>query len=321
MIRRIIGLVLITVGIAGLAICYLSARTGRDLADSVSASVDEMLETASATLTTVESSLEQAREIVEGTAETIDQVRTTTVVLALAIDDTQPTLDDLALLVGEDIPRTIDDVQNTIPNIAQTAKVVDDTLRLLSRLRVEQTVPIINYDISFGLGVDYDPEIPFDQAVEEVGRGLDPIAIASTGLEQDLRTTGANMEIVSQDLNSLASDLDNLNEEIGAFRPLLDEYSSLVDNLQDDVADGRVRLQDQLAIAKKALTVAALWLALFQLLPLYFGTELVMGNRMMREAALNSPESDEDNEESNPSRTVGHPQEPVELDQDGVDNA
>jgi methyl-accepting chemotaxis protein len=283
MFRRVIGFAFILIGVTGLAICYLGARAGRDLAENVSVSADEMLETAGETLDTVESSLDQARAVVSETTETIDQVSTTTANLALAIDDTKPTLDSLAMLVGEDIPNTIGDVQETIPNIAQTAKVVDDTLRLLSKIRFEETIPIINYDISFGLGVEYDPEIPFDQAVEEVGRGLEPIATATSGLELDMQTSAANMELLSQDLNDLVADLDNLNSEVGAIRPLLDEYSFLVNDLQENIVDGRTQLQEQLSAVKKAVIVAAVWLALFQLLPLYFGVELLSGNRMVRE--------------------------------------
>jgi len=314
MFRRVIGLVFILVGVTGLAICYFGARAGSDLAENIAVSADEMLQTAGETLDTVEASLDQARAVVGETTVTIDQVSTTTANLALAIDDTQPTLDSLATLVGEDIPDTIGDVQETIPNIAQTAKVVDDTLRLLSKIRFEETIPIINYDISFGLGVEYDPEIPFDQAVEEVGRGLEPIATASSGLEQDLQTTAANMELLGQDLNGLVADLDNLSSEVGAIRPLLDEYSSLVNDTQSSIVEGRTQIQEQLTVVKKAVIVAAVWLAVFQLLPLYFGVELLSGNRMVRDEVQNWPASVDGSEAVGATRSVSHSQETNLLD-------
>ena len=183
MVRRVIGVVLILVGLSGLALCFVGARMGRELADSLAESLDSAMETASETLDTVEATLEQSRQTVAGINATVGQVQTTTENLSTTVDDSGPMLDELALLVGESIPDTITDLQNTIPNIAQTAKVVDDTLRLLSRLKIEERVPIINYDISIGLGVDYDPQVPFDRAVEEVGSGLTPIAEASQNLE------------------------------------------------------------------------------------------------------------------------------------------
>lgn len=284
MIRRAIGLLLILIGLSGLVICYLGARAGRDLADSIALSAGEVLEKASTSLTTVEESLEQSRETVGSIAETITAVQTTTANLASSVDDTQPMLDELALLVGQDIPNTIKDLQDTIPNIAQTAKVVDDTLRLLSRLQVQETIPLINYEINFGLGVEYEPEIPFDQAVEDVGRGLAPIAVTSGSLEGELETTGANMALLSQDLKGLAEELDRLNIEVGQFRPLMDEYSTLIKDMQDGIRDGRRRLDDQLSVAKQLIILAAVWLGLSQLLPLYIGIELLIGNRMVRSA-------------------------------------
>ncbi len=282
MIRRAIGLVLILIGLSGLVICYLGARAGRDMVGTISSTAEDILDKASTSLTTVEESLEQSRQTIGGITETITAVQTTTNNLASTVDDTQPMLDELALLVGQDIPNTISDVQDTIPNIAQTAKVVDDTLRLLSKLKVEQTIPLINYQISFGLGVEYDPEIPFDQAVEEVGRGLAPIAVTSGDLEVELQTTRTNMAQLSQDLAELASGLERLNGEVGQFRPLLDEYSTLVNDMQDGIARTRGQLDEQSSLAKQVIVLAAVWLSLSQLLPLFIGIELLMGNRMVR---------------------------------------
>jgi hypothetical protein len=265
-------------------ICYFGAKAGRAFVDEVALSADDLSKTASSSLVTIEDSLEQARQTLTSVTQTIGQVRSTSSDLAMTIDDTQPTLDEMALLVGTDIPDTIGDVQDTIPNIAQTAKVVDDTLRLLSRLQVEQTVPLINYEISFGLGVDYNPEIPFDQAVEEVGRGLEPIAVASGNLEEDLQTAKSNMATLSQDLNVLAGNLDTLQDEVTEFRPLLDEYSTLAEDMQDGIASGRVRIDEQSMAVRRGIILAAVWLGLFQLMPLYFGLELAAGNRMVRQS-------------------------------------
>lgn len=276
------GFILIVVGLLGLSLSFMGANFGHDLTDSLAASLDAALETTADTLDTVEETLSQSRRTVDGVNSTVGQVQTTTANLALAIDDAQPMMEELALLVGEAIPDTISDVQDTIPNIAQTAKVVDDTLRLLSRLQIEETVPIINYDISIGLGVDYDPAIPFDEAVEEVGQGLEPIAKASGRLESEIETTGANMGLLSEDLKDLADRLGELNTELGDFRPLLDEYSTLVADMQSDIRAGQARLQEQAAAVKVATLLAAIWLGLFQLLPIYFGLELAMGYRMVR---------------------------------------
>jgi methyl-accepting chemotaxis protein len=324
MIRRAIGLVLIVVGVSGLAICYLGAKAGREVADNVANSADDMLRTASNTLDTVEQSLEQSRQTVAGINATIGELKNTTSNLALTVEDTQPTFDELALLVGEAIPGTISDLQETIPNIAQTAKVVDDTLRLLSRMRIEETVPIINYEISVGLGVDYNPAIPFDQAVEEVGRGLDPIASTSGNLESELLTTKANMAILSQDLGTLSTSLDELSGEVAAFRPLLDEYSSLVADMQEGIVDGRQQMAEQLTLIKQAVVVIAVWFGLFQLLPLYFGLELLMGNRMVRVVEIPSTAYDKtgDQEESASfaatSEAIDDYSAPAEADNDHV---
>lgn len=286
MFRRIVGLVFVLVGLTGILLCYLGATAGRDLVDDIGRGADGFVETANVSLNTVEEGLEQSRQAISSISETISAVRTTAVNLASTAEDTQPMLDELALLVGRDIPNTISDVQGAIPNIAQTAKVVDDTLRLLSRLQVRETVPLINYEINFGLGVEYDPEVPFDQAIQEVALGLSPIADASDNLEDELQTSKANMAMFSGDLAGLAADLDLLNEYVSEFRPLLDEYGTLVDDMRAGLAASSRRLDVQLSAAKQTITIAAVWIALSQLLPLYVGIELLMGKRMVSPAEL-----------------------------------
>ncbi|HSG17883.1 MAG TPA: hypothetical protein VLE70_16380 [Anaerolineae bacterium] len=284
MVRRVIGGVLILVGLSGLVFSYVGARMGREVVDGVAVSLDSAVETAAETLDTVEATLEQSRQTIASVNATVAQVQTTTENLSTTVDDSGPMLDELALLVGESIPNTIVDLQNTIPNIAQTAKVVDDTLRLLSKLQIEERVPIINYQISIGLGVDYDPEIPFDRAVEEVGNGLTPIAETSLNLENELNATGANMDMLGQNLGDLAHSLGEMNADLAGFRPLLDEYSSLVSDIQEDLATAQAKLNGQVAAVKRGVLLVAIWFALFQLLPIYFGFELVMGNRMVQKA-------------------------------------
>lgn len=282
MVRRVIGVVLILVGLSGLALCFAGARMGGELVDSLADSLDSALEGAAETLATVEATLEQSRQTVASVGATVEQVQTTTENLSATVDDSGPMLDELALLVGESIPDTVTDLQNTIPNIAQTAKVVDDTLRFLSKLKIEERVPIINYEISIGLGVDYDPEIPFDQAVEEVGRGLTPIAQASRNLDDELILAGANMEVLSQDLGELAQSLEEMNADLASFRPLLDEYSTLVSEVQEDITATQANLSGQVEAVKRGILLIALWFSLFQLLPIYFGFELAKGYRMVQ---------------------------------------
>ena len=284
MVRKVIGIVLILVGVSGLVLCFVGAQMGRELADRLAASLDSAMETANETLDTAEAMLEQSKQTVDSINATVGQVQMTTENLAETVDDSGPMLDELALLVGESIPKTIANLQNTIPNIAQTAKVVDDTLRLLSRLKIEERVPIINYDISVGLGVDYDPEVPFNQAVEEVGSGLEPIAEASRNLEDELIIAGANIDVLVQDLGDLAQSLEEMNANLAGFRPLLDEYSSLVGDIGEDISSAQAALSGQVAAVKRGILLVAIWFGLFQLLPIYFGYELAVGNRMVQVA-------------------------------------
>ena len=67
-----------------------------------------------------------------------------------------------------------------------------------------------------------------------------------------------------------------------ASDPLLDEYSSLVSDIQEDIIATQAELSGQAEAVKRGILLVAIWLSLFQLLPIYFGFELAMGNRMVQ---------------------------------------
>ena len=161
-------------------------------------------------------------------------------------------------------------------------------MRTLSAFNVSRT--ILGLPLSFDLGVDYDPEIPFDQSVEELGATLEGMPQKLRDLQQTIDTTQDNLQTISQDLSELGADLEGVQDNIDEAQPLIDDYITIVTDLADSARQSRLLLDRQMAQANLVLTVAMIWLALAQAAPLYLGWELVSGARW-RSAAFADEET------------------------------
>jgi chromosome segregation ATPase len=177
------------------------------------------------------------------------------------------------------VPNSIETLQDAIPGLVEVATVIDDALTTLSRFEIDQTIPIVNYRIQYDLGINYDPEVPFDQAVSELGGSLEGLPETLRGLESELATTQASLDTMGGNMEQLATDMATLNASIAEVQPILDEYIRIVTDVNDRMRIASEQIDDQAAQVKQIFNFIFLWMLLFQLVPLYLGLEMAAGER------------------------------------------
>ncbi len=295
MIRRILGFIFLLIGIAGIVLGVSGNRLGRQVLDNLATAVSDALLLTSQSLDTVQQTLLLTKDTISVAGSSLDTVEMAANNLGDAIVEAQPVLDEIAQIASDDLPNSLEAIRETIPNVAQAAGVIDDTLVTLSRIGFEETIPIINYTISWNLGVDYSPTLPLDVAVLEIGESLEPLPGRLRVLEEQLLVTSANVASISDDVYLIADDLAEVNGQIAALSPLVDEYLVTVTTINDTTRQTRASINEQLESLKNGVTFTMIWLVLFQIVPLYLGYELVTGNSVVRKTAVSMlPEAEKD---------------------------
>jgi hypothetical protein len=163
--------------------------------------------------------------------------------------------------------------------------VIDRTLVTLNNFRIDEE--ILGFPLQYDLGVDYTPEVPFDQSVRELGEGLEGLPESLRTLQVYINVTNGNLQTVSQDIRTLADDLSTVNGRINELDPILDEYIRLITATNDNTRQLRAQINDDVQSIKNGITLVMVWLAITQIAPLYLGWELVTGRR---ETAVSSEE-------------------------------
>jgi hypothetical protein len=203
----------------------------------------------------------------------LDAVESAAINASQTISQTRPLLGELGQLVSRDVPDNLEAVQSAVPDMAQAAAGVDDTLTVLSDLHIEQT--ILGYPLYFDLGIDYAPEVPFEESINQIGTGLEGIAPRLRGLQVHVDATDGSLEAIGEDMVTLSEKVQTVNRSVAGVTPLFDDYTRIVTETGERVRQARINLAWQLHAARLAVTIAMAWIGLSQIAPLYLGWSLV----------------------------------------------
>ncbi len=278
MLSRLIAVILLLVGIVGIGISVAGVLFSYQVVDSLGIALDQTLELTSESLDTVTDTLLLTKQTVSQTGQAIGTVGDTTDSVAQMLDDTRPLLDDVSTVATENIPDSLDATQKTIPNLVAVAGAIDNTLEKLSSFEYERT--ILGVPIGFDLGVDYQPEEPFDESVAQIGTSLEEIPDNLRGLQVHLGAASDNLATVSGNLQTLTEDLATIEASVQEVGPLLDDYIRLVNEINGNITQTQANINDQLQLVKTGLLILFIWFGLNQLVPLYLGADLITDGRL-----------------------------------------
>lgn len=250
--RRTVGFLLIGAGVLGLVISLAGLFIGLPAISAAEetlhrriADLDQALIVAADGLTAADASLTSA-------SETMIAIETTVRSSGQAISDTLPTLDRVGTLVGVEIPRAIRSTQQTLASARETARVADAVLGAISRIGL--------------LGANtYNPDVPLNQAIQQVSDSLDPLPASLSSVRDRLTVTSANLAQIGANTGTVAENIAAINDGFRDARQVINRYQTLVDDLRTDLTALRAALPVWFGVARALLALMAVWFALAQI--------------------------------------------------------
>lgn len=267
LLKRITAIVFLLIAILGLAIAiggiYYSGKVINDIGAGLETTMDLTLES----LDTMTESLELTKNTIGQFGDSLDTVSQVAINVSQTISYTRPTVDQVTVVATQDVPASLETIQAAIPNVAEAAGVVDDTLRLLSAFKLERQV--FGIPLNFDLGINYEPENPLDETLLALGDGLEGVPEELRGLQPNMEAASENLAVIGQNLDVIGQDLDQMITFVSDFEILLDEYLSLIGDTKDLVNQTKDQLSEQIGTVKLFAAAVFIWLVLFQIVPLY----------------------------------------------------
>jgi len=290
-LRRILGAVIVAVGLLGLAAGLYAAvalqRGARELERDVVSGMDFGLEG----LEVISDTLQVLIQTVDDTALIVDAAVASSENTQETLEALQPAVLELSDIAGTDLPQSIEAVQDAMPTLEQAGLTIDRALRTLAAFEWSATIPFLNYELGFGLGVEYDPTVPLDQSIAQVSAGLADLPTQLEGIEADLVDTHRGLGDTATSIDEVGESLAAVSQDLRDTSQTLEAYNDLIDRATGQLREMRWNVRDQITRGRVILTVVLIWLALSQLAPLYLGGSLLTPWRELPQVEL--PESEE----------------------------
>lgn len=269
-LRLIIGLIWAALSIAGMVYVHKGAQQAQSWLEGKLSPLVE-------SVGTVHSILVESGDVLIEVEESLDSAQDATVDVTLLLTDARPLVAETTEVIASDVPEALEGVQASMPSLIETAATVDETLIFLSNVKMSIPLPF-QEALSLGLGVDYDPEVPLDQALEDLNENLDGIPEDLRGLEDDLETANLNLLVVRDDLSALAGDLNQINRQMKDLNPQIEALTEDVQALQTYLENVEERSLTLLPVVEKAAIAFLALILLGQLAPMYLAVLVLRGD-------------------------------------------
>lgn len=210
---RRFGQILFVAGIVGAVGALVVGVAGWLLAGRAASSIENTLEPVSGIVVDVADTVEASLVMVDSTTAAIESIESATRSTSSTLESVSQVVGDTADLVGVGVADSIDSAVDSLPALVDTGRIIDGTMRTLSLV-----------------GVDYDPEIPLDESLEQLEDSLRP-------LPDQLRDQVVLLGEVQDDIEQIASDADSLAAILLQARIDLTEVEEILESAAVNAAD------------------------------------------------------------------------------------
>lgn len=277
MLRRIIGLLMLVLGLVGVVISSAGVFFGRQAVDATFKGLDDTLVLATDGLNTAVASLELAKTTLGDVNNGLVTVEAATLNMAKTVTDTRPLLDQVSVVVSQNAPASVEAMQASIPALASVAATIDQTLLILSQFRIDEV--IFGVPFQYDLGIDYQPEVPFDQAFIGLGDSLDGLPEELRSVEGNLTIANTNLAAISESIVAISRDIETINSRVAEVPAQLDSYIGIVRQIDNSLQTIRTQVTQQQERVKLILTFVLVWWGMPQIALVIIGWDFFLGRR------------------------------------------
>ena len=252
------GRVMRAIAVGGLATAVFALVIGWQFLTDLDRNLDRSLvigEDAAATLT---ETIDVATEVVVALDDGLTTIDATLQGLTATTSDTADVASATAELATS-LPASFDDVDAALATVESLSGTIDGALRTASRLP---------------LGPDYDPAVPFPDAVAELRAAFVPLGDDLEQIAAELRSFAESSGAVGDDLAGVRADVARTQTALIESTALLDRYRVTAERAESLARTSREDVGGSIELARWTVLILAVLLAVSQYVPWWLGSRL-----------------------------------------------
>ena len=144
----------------------------------------------------------------------IQAIEASLIDVTAALSTASNVADTVGTMIGEDFTRVIAETQTSLDSVETSAKLIDDTLRIVS------AVPFI--------GARYRPEVPLQETISAVNLSLDELPASFAVVQSELEQTSTSVDNIQRDLDNLSMTIGEIETSLTEAKVVLEQYRTVV---------------------------------------------------------------------------------------------
>jgi len=170
---------------------------------------------------------------------------------------------DSGTLIGTNFVEIVDNAQTSLDSSASGAKLIDDTLNLLS------SIPL--------LGLDFRPKVPLHTSLLDLSTNLNLLPENLHTIESYLAEISLNLGELRLSVELMNTQVSDLISQVNQAKDIIAGYQQTADEIGDEISHLGKLTSSWLTVLSVAISVFMIWLLLIQISPLLQAYELLHG--------------------------------------------
>ena len=239
------------------------AITGWQLMGQIDTTLSDSLEITGESLLTLEETIVLADDILGSVDEALVATEGALRAVVDSTDDAAVVITSIESLIGEISP-SLTNVESTLRDLSDIGSTIDGVLEQLDNIP---------------FGPDYDPQRPLGEQLDRLADDIEPIVGSLDDAAPSLEGLAASSDDLETEVAALADAIGVVNTELQSSGVLLDSYLDTAQRAQVVAATADDDLGAEMTRARAFLVLAALLVAVGQIVPWWIGNELVQSVR------------------------------------------
>lgn len=248
------GRALLIAGWVGVVGALLAGIFGWVLTGRLGTSISSTVEPIAGIVVDLAETIDASLLMVERTNEAIDSIERATRTTSRALSNVADVVTEASGLAAGDVADSLDSAVATLPALIDTARVIDRTMTALSFV-----------------GVDYNPEVPLDQSLEDLEESLAPIPDQLRSQVELMDSVAVDLEDIATEAGSLAGVLLQTRIDMLEAERVLQSASSNAAAAAESVAEIEADISTFSSLARVVVVAATFALLAAALAPLLIG--------------------------------------------------
>lgn len=248
-----------TIAVFGVVVAVVAGIVTWNFLGDLERNVDRSLVIGADAAVTLSETIDVADALIATLDDGLVTIAATIETIGATIDDVTDVADATAELATA-LPASFEDIDAALATVEQLGATVDGALNALS-------------DVPFG--PNYDPDVPFPQAVADLRSAFDPLGEQLALIGEELGGFADNSGALNTEVDGFLADVAASRKALGDTERLLDSYRTAADDARTLAITSRGDLDGSITWTRFALVLLALLIAVGQLVPWWLGSRLM----------------------------------------------